>query len=95
MAVVELDERRLLAAPLVRERAAGPEAAAGRRVEQRRRAARDARRAARSSKRTPTSGSEPISSRVYGCRGDLTIVSAGAFSASWPAYMIMIVSAIW
>ena len=37
-----------------------------------------------SAKRTPTSGSDESSSRVYGCRGALTIVSAGAFSASLP-----------
>ena len=44
---------------------------------------------------TPTSGSEEISSWVYGCRGELTSTSVGAFSASFPAYITMIVSAIW
>ncbi len=45
--------------------------------------------------RTPTSGSDEISSWVYGCRGALTTTSAGAFSASFPAYITMMVSAIW
>ena len=44
--------------------------------------------------RTPTSGSDETSRRVYGCRGFETISSAGAFSASFPAYMTRIVSAI-
>src|ERR1035437_8764019 len=47
-----------------------------------------------SAKRTPTSGSDETRSRVYGWRGDETICSAGAFSASLPAYMTRIVSAI-
>ena len=63
MAVVDLDERRLLAAPRVRERAPGPETAARRRVEQGRRPARDAVEPL-VLEAHPTFGSEPISSRV-------------------------------
>ena len=48
-----------------------------------------------SSNRAPASGSEPISMRVYGCRGSWTIALAAPFSTSLPAYMTMIVSAIW
>src|SRR6516162_8685560 len=44
--------------------------------------------------RTPTSGSDAISALVYGCSGSFTIVSVLAFSASRPAYMIAMVSAI-
>ena len=49
----------------------------------------------RSANRTPTSGSDARRSWVYGCFGELTIASEGPFSASLPAYMTRIVSAIW
>src|SRR5690606_24928066 len=49
----------------------------------------------RSVYRTPTSGSELISAWAYGWRGLLTIAEALAFSTSLPAYMTMIVSAMW
>jgi len=48
-----------------------------------------------SANRTPTSGSDEMSSRVYGWRGRSIRTSVGAFSASFPAYMTVIVSAIW
>ena len=95
VAGLDLDEGRFLAAPAERERAAVPEAATRRRVEQRGRPAGDSRPACFSSYRTPTSGSDEIRSCVYGWSGAWMIVSAGAFSASFPAYMTRIVSAIW
>ena len=91
---LELDERRLLDALRERERAAVAEAAALRRVEQRRRPPGDAGEPALAN-RAPASGSEPISMRVYGWRGSLTIALAGPCSTSLPAYMTMILSAIW
>src|SRR5581483_8496057 len=48
----------------------------------------------RSEKRTPTSGSDPMSILVYGWSGSSTIADVAAFSASLPAYMMRIVSAI-
>ena len=67
------EHRLSLAADVHRVRAARVEPAAHRRIEQRRRLARDLGRGARRS--MSSRGSEPIRPQVYGCRGSLKIAS--------------------
>ena len=95
VALFQLDERGLLGALIEGERASIPEPAARWWVEQRRRPARDPDQDGVRVATCPPRAGMPAASAYKGGADALTIVSASAFSASFPAYMTRMLSAIW